>query len=186
MKGGFPTPRHRASPRGKHRFHCEPNRPWQRASLRRRPPSIRVTVGRFTVPQVAVKQHTTLSSHGIEFPHTHQLGQNIVKWINANLTTPEFQEFQRKRLKHTLYDNLNGELADLYRPRKSQRNMQSQPHLLACTCHKRHCHNASTIFGTSLFAVFRYQGTSIFKTCVNFIFRAFISCGAASRLHSTI
>jgi hypothetical protein len=34
-----------------------------------------------------------------------------VKWIDANLTTPEFEEFRRKRLEYTLYDNNTQELA---------------------------------------------------------------------------
>src|ERR1700751_2870358 len=49
---------------------------------------------------------------GIEFPHTRQLRQNIVKWINKNLNSPEFEEFKRKQFEYTLLgpcqDGLDG------------------------------------------------------------------------------
>jgi hypothetical protein len=63
---------------------------------------------------IEVKQPTLPSSlHAIKFPNTRELHQNIVKWINLNLTSsPEFAEFQRKRLEYTVYDDPHEGLAD--------------------------------------------------------------------------
>jgi hypothetical protein len=63
---------------------------------------------------IEVEQPTPTSSlHAIKFPNTQDLRQNIVKWINANLTSsPEFGEFQRKRLEYTVYDDPHEGLAD--------------------------------------------------------------------------
>jgi hypothetical protein len=57
------------------------------------------------MPATEVKQSTVAPSHGIKFPHTQKLSDNIVKWIDVNLiSSPEFAEFQRKRLEYTIFD----------------------------------------------------------------------------------
>jgi hypothetical protein len=58
------------------------------------------------------RRAATTSPHEIEFHYTRQLHQNIMKWIDANLNTPEFKNFRRQRLEYTLYDNSTHELAD--------------------------------------------------------------------------
>jgi hypothetical protein len=59
-----------------------------------------------------VKRHTPEFPAGNDFPHTQQLNQNIVKWINSKLNTPEFEEFKRKQFEYTLVgpdtDGLDG------------------------------------------------------------------------------
>jgi hypothetical protein len=66
------------------------------------------------VSTIKVEQPTiTPSLQEIKFPHTRELGQNIVKWIDTNLTSlPEFAEFQRKRFEYTVYEGPHEGLAD--------------------------------------------------------------------------
>jgi hypothetical protein len=59
-----------------------------------------------TVPQIVIEPPTTSSSPELGFPHTHQLHQNIAKWIEANLNTPEFHTFKQKEIGLTLSDDL--------------------------------------------------------------------------------
>jgi hypothetical protein len=57
------------------------------------------------MPATEVKQSTAAPSHGIKFPYTQKLSSSIVKWIDVNLTSsPEFAQFQRKRLEYTMFD----------------------------------------------------------------------------------
>lgn len=47
-----------------------------------------------------------------EFPYAAQLRVNIPKWVIANLSAPEFTEFQRKRLEYVLFNHLTDDLPD--------------------------------------------------------------------------
>ena len=66
------------------------------------------------MPTIKVEQPTiTPSLQEIKFPHTREVCQKIVQWIDANLTSlPEFAEFQRKRFEYTVCDGPHEGLAD--------------------------------------------------------------------------
>jgi hypothetical protein len=66
------------------------------------------------VPEIVVEPLNTPLK--IAFPHTHQLHQNIAKWIDANLNTPEFHDFKRRQIDLTLSDDLTKGLDDFVLP----------------------------------------------------------------------
>ena len=68
------------------------------------------------MPKIAVEPSTIPSPVEIPFPYTHQLQQNIVKWITANLDTPEFHEFKQKQIGLALSDELTEGLEDFVFP----------------------------------------------------------------------
>jgi hypothetical protein len=68
------------------------------------------------VRSIKTKQ-STLSSSSLKLPHTETLHRNIVKWIDKNLTaSPEYAQFQRKRLEYTIFDDPHEGLADFELP----------------------------------------------------------------------
>src|SRR5262249_25550487 len=60
---------------------------------------------KITIPSMEIRQPTTTPSlDAIKFQITQNVVQNMVKWIDTNLTScPEFAEFQRKRLEYTIF-----------------------------------------------------------------------------------